>query len=126
MLITVFVQVQPKGHQEPQNEVGSPSLAEHLVGFELGTFRFWLQCLNPLGHTPLISVTLLLLFHSMLVAYTILVQTLYKNHKIRLQGFHQLNHWLKVLLVYIASNKKFDQAEGLKVEYQSDVSALVN
>ena len=37
----------PKGHREPHNEVGSLSLAERLVGFELGTFRFLLQCLNP-------------------------------------------------------------------------------
>ena len=37
LLITVFVQVQPKGHREPCKEVGSLSLAKHLVGFELGT-----------------------------------------------------------------------------------------
>ena len=52
MLITVFVQVWLKGHQEPRNEVGSLSPAECLVGFEPGTFRFWLQCPNPLGHSP--------------------------------------------------------------------------
>ena len=40
MLITVFVQVQPEGHQEPHNKVGSLSPAERLVGFELGTFQF--------------------------------------------------------------------------------------
>ena len=38
--------------REPHNEVGSLSLAERLVGFELETFRFLLQCLNPLGHSP--------------------------------------------------------------------------
>ena len=43
---------QPEGHQEPHSEVGSLSLAEHLVGFEPGTLRFLLQCLNPLGHSP--------------------------------------------------------------------------
>ena len=32
---------------------GSLSPAKHLVGFELGTFRFLLQRLNPLGHSPL-------------------------------------------------------------------------
>ena len=36
----------------PQGQLWSLSLAEHLVGFELGTFRFWPQCLNPLGHSP--------------------------------------------------------------------------
>ena len=40
MLITAFVQVRPKGHQEPCNEVGSLSSTECLVGFEPGTFRF--------------------------------------------------------------------------------------
>ena len=39
---------QPKGRWEPHSEVGSLSLTEHLVGFELGTFRFFLQYLNPL------------------------------------------------------------------------------
>ena len=38
MLITEFLQYQPKGHQEPYlsilSQVGSPCLAEHLVGFE--------------------------------------------------------------------------------------------
>ena len=43
----------PEGHQEPYNKVGYLSLAEHLLGFEPGTFRFWLQYLNPLGHSPL-------------------------------------------------------------------------
>ena len=38
MLITTFVQVRPEGHREPRNKVGALSLAEHLVGFELGTF----------------------------------------------------------------------------------------
>ena len=41
-----------EGHQEPRNEVGSLSLAERLVGFEPGTFRFLLQRLNSLGHSP--------------------------------------------------------------------------
>ena len=52
MLITAFVHVWPESHREPRNEVGSLSLPEHLAGFELGTFRFWLQRLNPLGHSP--------------------------------------------------------------------------
>ena len=52
MLITAFAHIQPEGHQEPRNKVGFLSLAEHLAGFEPGTFRFLLQCLNPLGHSP--------------------------------------------------------------------------
>ena len=43
--------IRPEGHREPRNEVGSLRTAEHLVGFELGTFRFSLQRLNPLGHS---------------------------------------------------------------------------
>ena len=52
MLITAFVHVRPEGHREPRNEVGSLSPAERLAGFEPGTFRFWLQRLNPLGRSP--------------------------------------------------------------------------
>ena len=52
MLITAFAQVRPVGYWEPRDEVGSLSPAEHLAGFEEGTFRFWLQRLNPLGHSP--------------------------------------------------------------------------
>ena len=32
MLITAFYLVQPKGHQEPYDKVGSLSLAKHLAG----------------------------------------------------------------------------------------------
>ena len=32
MLITAFELFRPEGHREPHNEVGSLSLAEHLVG----------------------------------------------------------------------------------------------
>ena len=55
MLITAgfFLHFRPEGHREPHNEVGSLSPAKHLVGFELRTFRFLLQQLNPLGHSPL-------------------------------------------------------------------------
>ena len=49
-LIIAFVQVRPEGHRETRNEVGSLSLVERLVGFELGTFQ--LQRFNPLGHSP--------------------------------------------------------------------------
>ena len=52
MLITAFVNIRPEGYWEPRNEVGILSLAKRLVGFELGTFRFLLQGLNPLGHSP--------------------------------------------------------------------------
>ena len=45
----------PEGHQEPRSEVGFLSPAEHLLRFEPGTFRFLLQRLNPLGHSPLKS-----------------------------------------------------------------------
>ena len=37
----------PKGHRQLRSEVGSLSLAKYLVGFELGTFWFLLQRLNP-------------------------------------------------------------------------------
>ena len=47
MLIIAFVQVQPESHREPRNEVGSLSPVERLASFEPGTFRFWLQRLNP-------------------------------------------------------------------------------
>ena len=56
MLITAFVHIRPEGHREPRNEVGSLSPAEHLVGFEPGTFRFLLQRLNPLGYSPQILI----------------------------------------------------------------------
>ena len=56
MLITVFVQVQLKGHWEPCNKVGSLSPAECQAGFEQGTLWFWLQCLNPLGHSMVFSI----------------------------------------------------------------------
>ena len=45
----MFVYIRPEGHREPRNEVGSLSPAERLADFEPGTFRFLLQCLNPLG-----------------------------------------------------------------------------
>ena len=52
VLITVYVRIQPKGHWELRNKVGSLSPAEHLAGFELGTFWFLFQRLSPLGHSP--------------------------------------------------------------------------
>ena len=51
MLITCVLHIRPEGHLGPRNEVGSLSPAEHLVGFEPTTFRFWLQRLNPLCHS---------------------------------------------------------------------------
>ena len=36
MSVTAFVQVRPEGHHKPRSKVGSLSLTEHLVGFELG------------------------------------------------------------------------------------------
>ena len=52
MLITCILHIRPEGHREPHSKVGSLCLAKHLVRFGLGTFRFWSQCLNPLGHSP--------------------------------------------------------------------------
>ena len=52
MLITAFLHFRAEGHREPRNEFGSLSQAEFLVVFEPGTFRFLLQRLNPLGHSP--------------------------------------------------------------------------
>ena len=43
MLITAFVNVQPKGYWEPRSEVGTLNPAKHLADFELRTFRFWIQ-----------------------------------------------------------------------------------
>ena len=43
---------QPEGHWKPCNEVGSLSLPECLMGFELGSFLFFLQLLNLEGHSP--------------------------------------------------------------------------
>ena len=51
MLITCDLHIRPEGHQGSRNEVGSLSPAERQAGFEPGTFRFWSQCLNPLGHS---------------------------------------------------------------------------
>ena len=64
VLITAFAHIQPEGHREPRNKVGSLSLAEHLAGFEPGTFRFLLQCLNPLGHSPHLEIDFLM-YHRM-------------------------------------------------------------
>ena len=51
MFITAFIQILPGGYREPRNENGSLSPAEHLVGFEPGTLRLWLQRINPLCHS---------------------------------------------------------------------------
>ena len=54
MLITEFLQFWPEGYREPRNEVGYLSRAEFLVGIDPGTFRFWFNRLNVLGHSPLV------------------------------------------------------------------------
>ena len=41
-----------QGHREPRSQAGSLSRADRLVWFEPGTFRFLLQLLNPLDHSP--------------------------------------------------------------------------
>ena len=43
MLITAFLHIWPWGHLELRNKVNSLCPAEHTMGFELGTFRFWQQ-----------------------------------------------------------------------------------
>ena len=53
MLITAFYLVQPVGHREPRGKVGALSPAERLAAFELGTFRFQMQHLYLLDHSPL-------------------------------------------------------------------------
>ena len=40
MFITTLYLFRPEAHWEPRNEVGSESLAEHLVGFEPGPSSF--------------------------------------------------------------------------------------
>ena len=51
ILIVCILRIRPEGHWEPRNELGSLSSVKHLVGFEAGTFRFWSECLNQLGHS---------------------------------------------------------------------------
>ena len=51
MLITCVLHIPPEGYREPRSEVGSLWPAEHLVGFEPGTFLFWSKRLNPIGHS---------------------------------------------------------------------------
>ena len=55
MLITVFVQVGPEGHQEPRDVV-SLCPTEPLMGLEIAFFQFWLQHLNPLDYPPQIFI----------------------------------------------------------------------
>ena len=52
MLITVFLHFRSEVPQEAVSKVEFLSPVECLVGFGPGTLRFWLQCLNPLGHSP--------------------------------------------------------------------------
>ena len=51
ILIVCILHIRPEGYWEPRNEVGSLSSVKRLVGFEAGTFRFWSECLNQLGHS---------------------------------------------------------------------------
>ena len=41
ILIAAFLHIWLECHKKPRSEVGSVSLAEPLMGFEPGTFRFW-------------------------------------------------------------------------------------
>ena len=52
MLITAFYIFDSKVTGSLVTKVGSLSLTERLVGFKPGSFRFLLQRLNPLGHSP--------------------------------------------------------------------------
>ena len=49
----VFTFLTRRGHRESHSKAGSLSPAQCLVGFEPGSFRFWLQRVNPLGYSPL-------------------------------------------------------------------------
>ena len=49
MLITAFKTYLIR--KSPCNEVGSQNLAKHPVRFEPRSFRFAMQCLNPLCHS---------------------------------------------------------------------------
>ena len=51
ILITAFLHIQPEGHREPRDEVGSLRPVKLLLGFEPGTFRFCLQLFNLPGHS---------------------------------------------------------------------------
>ena len=48
MLMTTFLHNLFESHQESLNKVGYLNPGKHLMGFERGTFRFWLQQLSPL------------------------------------------------------------------------------
>ena len=52
MLITAFLCFWTESCWKPCNEVGSLSLAKCLVGFKLGTFWLYFQCLDPQDHSP--------------------------------------------------------------------------
>ena len=49
----------PNLYRVPRNEIGSLNPVEHLVGFEPGTFWFWLQCLDQLGYSSNLTYNLL-------------------------------------------------------------------
>ena len=55
MLITAFSFLTQRS-PGASNKVGSLSPVKRLVGFEPGTFQFWLQCLKPLGHSSPMSL----------------------------------------------------------------------
>ena len=65
---------QPKGHWEPCSKVGSLNPTKHLVGFEPRTFRFLLQHLNPLGHSPSSSILYPFPYHFFKYLHEIVIQ----------------------------------------------------
>ena len=77
MLITTF---------EPCNKVGYLSPTERLAGFKLGTFQFWLQHFNPLGHSQcflfMLTVKYVPVFGCNWIISDFLIQIFYCRQKI--------------------------------------------
>ena len=69
--------------RSPRASFESLSPAKHLVGFEHGTFRFWLHCLNPEDHSPRRANS---------VKVNILRNSLEFLHMIFVSFFSQLQH----------------------------------
>ena len=76
MLITAFWYTESERHQEPCKKVGSLSPAEHLVGFEPDTFRFWLKHVSPLDLSQLLKIPW---EHQQITLFRIRIVSLSKN-----------------------------------------------
>ena len=79
MLITCVLHIRPEGHREVNNEVGSLRLAQCLVGFELGTFQFWIY---QYWTFPWLALTELILNQSITLLRLLLRSKLCKKNKI--------------------------------------------